>query len=803
MTISYNWLCDYLPIKVEPERLSRILTSIGLEVEAMERYEEIPGSLKGLLIGEVLEVNPHPNADKLKLTKVTIGQAAPLQIVCGAPNVAAGQKVVVATVGTAIYPTTGEPITMKVAKIRGVESHGMICAEDEIGLGDSHAGIMVLPQDAPVGTPAPEYFKPYSDIIYEIGLTPNRADAMSHWGVTRDVCAYLSHHDRQELKPKIPQAAFKADNHSLSIDVIVENREACPRYSGVCFRNVQVQTSPKWLQERLKAIGQRPINNIVDITNFIQHETGQPLHAFDYDAIKGGKVVVKNLPEGTFFKTLDEKDRKLSSDDLMICNAEEGMCIAGVFGGLKSGVTDTTKNIFLESAFFDPTTIRKTSFRYNLRTDAATRFEKGIDISQTVNILKRTALLIKEITGGEIASEIIDVYPQPLPKAEVVLKYQYLKKLSGKNYHSEAVKNILRNLQFSILRDSGDALLLEVPYHKMDVRLPADVVEEILRIDGLDNIAIPATITITPAIETTYKEEALKEKISNLLVGMGFTEILTNSLTNSKYFEPAEEGSAIKLLNNLSSELDVVRSAMLPTALEVIAFNLNRKNADLKFFEFGKTYTADGVGKYRESTHLCLYLTGISKEGGWKGKAVPADIFYLKGVTEALLNIMQIKPEFKTNSSKNLLLATLNSDVFLEIKRVASKTTDQFDIRQPVFYADFRWDTILKYLKRENVQYKEVPRFPAVERDLAMVVPKTMKYEEIEHTINKLRINKLQHIGLFDVFESEKLGAGKKSMAVNFTFLDEEKTLTDKEIDGWMNKIMTSLENELGAEIRK
>ena len=489
MTISYKWLSEYLPVTVDPERLSRILTSIGLEVESMTKYEEAKGGLKGLLIGEVLSTEKHPNADKLTLTKVSIGNGEPLQIVCGAPNVAAGQKVVVAPVGTTIYPTTGDPLTMKVAKIRSVESYGMICAEDEIGLGTSHAGILVLPADAKVGTTAVEYFKPYEDWIYEIGLTPNRMDAMSHWGVARDVCAYLSHHDKKDIKPKLPTSnSFKADNTSLTIEVKVENEAACPRYSGVSIANVTIKESPKWLQQKLKAIGLRPINNIVDITNYIQHETGQPLHAFDADAITGKKVIVKNLPEGTTFVTLDEKERKLSAEDLMICNATEGMCIAGVFGGLHSGVTSATKNIFLESACFDAVTIRKTSFRHGLRTDAASRFEKGTDISATVNVLKRAAMLIKEIGGGEIASDIVDIYPQPKEKTQVAMKYHYLKKLSGKNYHPDTVKDILDSLGFEMLKEGIDELRVAVPYHKPDISLPADLVEEILRIDGLDNV---------------------------------------------------------------------------------------------------------------------------------------------------------------------------------------------------------------------------------------------------------------------------------------------------------------------------
>jgi len=807
MTISYNWLSAYLPVKLAPERLSIILTAVGLEVESMETFEEVKGGLQGLVIGEVLEATQHPNADKLKLTKVATGAGEPLQIVCGAPNVAAGQKVVVATVGTTIYPTSGDPLTMKVAKIRGVESHGMICAEDEIGLGTSHAGIMVLPADAVVGTTAADYFKPYSDIVFEIGLTPNRMDAMSHWGVARDVCAYLTHHDKIDAKPVLPTTELTIDNTSMKIDVTVENTSACPRYSGVCIANVKVQPSPKWLQDRLKSIGLRPINNIVDITNFIQHETGQPLHAFDYNAIPGGKVIVKNLPEETLFQTLDEKERKLSSEDLMICNENGGMCIAGVFGGLESGVTEQTTNLFLESAFFDPTTIRKTSFRHGLRTDAATRFEKGIDISNTVTVLKRAAQLIKEVAGGEIASEIIDIYPNPEPKKQVTLTYAYLKKLSGKQYAPEAVKAILQSLGFGVLQEDAAQLILEVPYHKRDVSLPADIVEEILRIDGLDNIEIPTAITITPAVEANYKEEGLKEKIANSLVGFGFNEILTNSITNSAYFGEEQLQTTVKLLNNLSSELDVLRPAMLPTALEVIAFNSNRKNTDLRFFEFGKTYSIESTGKYSEKNHLCLYVSGNVIDQSWRGKSVPADFYYLKGIVEAILRTMGVQPvydlEAKSPFMEQYTTASINGEKVVKLGKVATAVAAKFDIKQPVFFANFNWDILLQAGLRQKVQFREIPKFPAVERDLAMVVPKTLTYNTVQSAIAKLRLNKLQDIKLFDVFESEKLGADKKSLAVNFTFQDEEKTLTDKEIDSWMQKIMASMEKELGAEIRK
>jgi len=808
MTISYKWLSEYLPVAVEPERLSRILTSIGLEVESLDKYEEAKGGLKGLVIGEVLTTEKHPNADKLTLTTVNIGGPAPLQIVCGAPNVAAGQKVVVAPVGTTIYPVSGEPLTMKLAKIRGSESQGMICAEDEIGLGDSHAGIMVLPADLKPGTPAADYFKPYDDLIYEIGLTPNRMDAMSHWGVARDVCAYLSHHDKKDLKPKLPNSnGFKTDNTSLKIQVKVENEKACPRYSGVSIANVKIAESPQWLQQRLKSIGLRPINNIVDITNFIQHETGQPLHAFDADKIAGQTVIVKNLEDGTRFITLDEKERKLSSEDLMICDEKEGMCIAGVFGGLHSGVTDSTKNIFLESACFDPITIRKTSFRHGLRTDAATRFEKGTDISATVNVLKRAANLIKEICGGEIASEVVDIYPEKMEKMQVAIKYHYLKKLSGKNYHPDSVKNILISLGFEIVKEGIDELRVAVPYHKPDISLPADLVEEVLRIDGLDNVEIPEAITITPSTEDNYATEVYRDKAANYLVGLGFFEIMTNSITNSAYFSEAELEGSVKMLNNLSAELNILRPFMLETGLEAVSHNLNRRNYDLRFFEYGKTYHTKGSGKYNEPEHLCLYITGKNQEDSWRGKGAAADFYVLKGAVNNLLQLLGAKsvnwelldhPKFETG-----LEGTINGEVVVQMGAVHKKSLTRFDIKQPVFFADLNWDVLSKLAAGFKPAFQTIPKFPAVQRDLAIIVGRQLTYGEVEKAVQKIRLNKLQQVNLFDIFESDKLGTDKKSMAISFTFLDEEKTLTDKEIDAWMNKIMSTLEKELSAEIRK
>lgn len=807
MTISYKWLQEYLPVQVEPERLSRILTSIGLEVESMEAYEEIKGGLKGLVIGEVMTCEKHPDADKLSLTTVNIGGSEPLQIVCGAPNVAVGQKVVVATIGSTIYPLTGEPMTMKKAKIRGSESQGMICAEDEIGMGSSHAGILVLPADVRVGTAAADYFKPYTDWIIEIGLTPNHMDAMSHIGVARDVIAYLNFHDKKNYVVKSPFAnGFKADNKSLPITVQIENNDACQRYAGVSISDITVKESPDWLKQRLKAVGVRPINNIVDVTNYILHETGQPLHAFDATAIQGAEVIVKNLPDGSVFTTLDEKERKLTSEDLMICNKEEAMCIAGVFGGIKSGVKATTTSIFLESAWFNPISTRKTSFRHNLRTDAATRFEKGVDISNTVNVLKRAALLIKEIAGGEISSDVVDVYPKPKEKTQIGIKYHYLKKISGKNYHPDTVKKIFESLGFEILKESIDELWVAAPFSKPDMELPADLAEEVMRIDGLDNVEIPASITISPSTESDQTSFAYKEKISNVLVGQGFHEIFTNSIANSAWYSEEVLATTVKMLNNLSAELNVMRPSMLETGLQCVSFNLNRRNNNLRLFEFGKTYTTSGTGKYFETDHLAIYTSG-NTEASWKQKASATDVYYLKAVVQTILQHAGLKAQTQlmeaTIGFSGGVHYKINHQVVATIAIVDSNRLKQFDIKQPVYFADINWNVLTQYAAKAKLSYNEIARFPAVERDLAIVIPQSTTYAEVEQTVAQAKVNRLKSVSLFDVFESEKIGAGKKSMALNFVFQDDEKTLTDQETEKMMNTLVQSLEKQLAAEIRK
>ena len=809
MTISYNWLSEYLPWSIEPEKLSKILTSIGLEVESLTFYENVKGGLAGLTVGEVLTASQHPNADKLKITTVNIGAEAPLQIVCGASNVAVGQKVIVATIGTTIYPSSGDPLTMRVAKIRGEESFGMICAEDEIGLGNSHDGIMVLAADTVVGTPAATLFEPYQDWVYEIGLTPNRMDAMSHYGVAKDVCAYLTHHEK-EAKPVAPfPSSFNPDQNNKTISVSIENETACKRYAGIELTGVTVSDSPNWLKNRLTAIGVRPINNIVDVTNYILHETGQPLHAFDAAAIMGCKVVVKNVTAGTSFTTLDTKERKLQDSDLLICNATDPMCIAGVFGGAASGVQAGTTSIFLESAWFHPTTIRKTSLHHGLRTDAATRFEKGVDIASTVQVLKRAALLIKEVAGGTISSEITDIYPLVTPKTEVAVKYHYIKKLSGKNYHPEAVKKILTALGFEVIQEGIDELRVAVPYSKPDISIPADLVEEILRIDGLDNIEIPTTITISPAVEVASAKEVIKEKTTQFLVGKGFVEIFTNSITNSQYFTPAVLETAVKMMNNLSADLDVLRPSMLETGLETIAYNCNRRNHNLRLFEFGKTYATTGSGQYSEKEHLCIYLSGLDTEEGWRVKSKEQDLLMAKGILQAVATLTGLPPiswsldDTAKDAASTCVAATVGSIKIATLLEVSPKKRQQFDIKQGVVFVDIDVAALVTAAEKQKIVYTEVSKFPAVQRDLALVVDRAVTYAAIELAVGTVKLPKLKGIRLFDVFESDKLGVNKKSMALSFTFVDEEKTLTDTETDSMVSKLIGAFEKELGAEIRK
>lgn len=812
MKISYNWLNEYLPAGevgseiINPQKLSEILTSIGLEVEALEKYENIKGGLKGLVVGKVLSCEQHSAADKLKLTKVDIHKGAPLQIVCGAPNVAVDQKVIVAPVGTTIYPVNDEAVIIKAATIRGVESFGMICAEDEIGLGNSHEGILVLPAKTETGTAVEKLFDVYNDWIYEIGLTPNRMDAMSHIGVAKDVCAWLTHHQHKIVKPRLPyENNFKAVETTNEFEVSIENTTACKRYSGVVIKNIKVETSPVWLQNYLVAIGQRPINNIVDITNFVLHETGHPLHAFNADALNTKKVVIKNLPQGTLFKTLDGVERKLSSNDLMICNDNEPVCIAGVFGGIGSGITEHTKNIFLESAWFNPVNIRLTSLKHGLRTEAAARFEKGVDISGTVRALIRAAKLINFVAGGEITGNVIDEYPSKIEKKTVVLKYDYLKKLSGKAYSIENVKNILAALEFDILETSASSIKVAVPLSKADINLPADVVEEIVRIDGLNNIEIPTTITIKPSINESGLNEALKEKIAQLLTGLSFNEIINNSITNSKYYDEQTLHYSVKLINTLSADLNIMRPSMLETALEALAYNINRKNNNLRFFELGKIYKYE-EGEYSETEKICFWITGKKQIAGWKNLNTEADFFTAKGIVASVLESVNIKKiafgEPQTSASGIFQSIEKNKTVLGRVLLTGNAVLEKFGIKQAVIFAELDVNSLVNEAAKREVLYKEISQFPAVERDLSLVMDKNISYNNIASSLEKMKIKYLDDFKLFDIYEGEKIGADKKSLALNFKFINPEKTLTDVEIDSIMKTITENLMKQFNAEIR-
>lgn len=809
MTISYKWLMDYFQQPIPHEKLNLILNSIGLEVESYDEYQEIKGNLAGLITGEVLTVEKHPNADRLSVTTVNTGNAQqPLQIVCGAPNVAVGQKVIVAPVGSTIYPTTGDSITMKAAKIRGIESQGMICAEDEIGLGTDHNGIKVLPAETPVGIAVSTLFNPYEDHIISIGLTPNRSDAMSHFGVARDICTWLNHHEGSNIKPIIRLKSFETiPSKSCPINVSIENQEDCRRYAGAYISGVQISSSPIWMQQRLKSIGQRPINSIVDITNYILHDTGQPMHAFDADKIKGSAIRVKNLSKGTIFKSLDEKERKLNDTDLMICDGQDHpMCMGGVFGGIDSGVSMQTKNIFLESAWFHPVSIRKTSFGHQLRTDAAMHFEKSVDIGQTLEVLKKAAQLIVEISGGKIETSLVDVYPTPVQQPIVKLSFEYVKKLSGKTYAPSTIHNILTDMGFEKLEESSESITVKVPTHKTDVHIPADLVEEIMRIDGFDNIEIPSSITITPATSNRNSDHASREKIAGLLTGMGFNEMLNNSITNSKLYTEEELKSSVSMLNNLSSELDMLRLTMLETGLETIARNINHRNENLKLFEFGKTYQQLN-NEYKEEDHLALFTTGVIQSASWNNKEIDADLFFLKGVIKTLgqqSGIHHISFQQSTQSKYEVVLeGGFDGKTLVSICKPNEQLLKKFDIKIPVWYADIHWKNWMEASRKSNIRYKEISKFPSVHRDLSFVANTTLTYAEIEKTLTSLSIPQLRSFGLFDVFKSEKLGKDKQSLAMNFVFMDESKTMKDEEVEKIMKKITNQIEKQFQAEIRK
>lgn len=815
MNISYNWLKQYIDIDIPAEEIGKTLTSIGLEVENIETFETIKGGLEGFVIGEVKTCAKHPNADKLSVTTVDIGGAEALPIVCGAPNVAAGQKVIVATVGTTIYKGE-ENFKIQKAKIRGEVSEGMICAEDEIGIGTSHDGIMVLEPTVKVGTLAKDYFNVSSDQVFVIGLTPNRVDASSHYGVARELAAYFSLQKTAALKkPSVND--FKVDNSNRVIDIIVENEEACPRYTGLTVSDVTIKPSPEWLQNRLKSIGLNPINNVVDVTNFILHELGQPLHAFDADKITGSKVIVKTLPEGTKFKTLDNVERSLSSNDLMICNTQEGMCIGGVFGGIESGVSDKTKNIFLESACFSPLYIRKTSKRHQLNTDASFRFERGTDPNMPVFALKRAAMLIKEVAGGNISSAIIDVYPKPVKDFEVNITYQYIDSLIGKRIEHDIIKKILTNLDIKIVKDTNDGLKLAVSPYRVDVKRPADVVEEILRIYGYNNVEFSETVHGTLSYLQKPDKEQVVNTVANFLSNNGFNEMFSNSLTKSANYENLETyktENLVYILNPLSQDLNCMRQTMLFGGLEAVLHNINHKNPDVKLYEFGNTYKKEPKHKdqvlpgYTEELHLAMFVSGFKANPSWVGKDEPTTFYYLKAHAENILRRVGIKPEkceiaeMSNDIYAEALTYSLGNQLLGTVGLVAKKLLQAFDLKVPVYYADFNWNKVMKAIQSNKVTFEELPRFPEVRRDLSMVLDKHVKFEQIRAIANKSERKLLQRINLFDVYEGDKIAQGKKSYAVSFFLQDTEKTLTDQQIDGIMSKLTQSLEKELGAQIR-
>ena len=818
MNISYNWLKEYVDFDLTPEEVAAALTSIGLETGSVEEVQTIKGGLEGLVIGEVLTCVEHPNSDHLHITTVNLGNGEPTQIVCGAPNVATGQKVVVATLGTKLYDGD-ECFTIKKSKIRGVESIGMICAEDEIGIGTSHDGIIVLPEQAVPGTLAKDYYNVKSDYVLEVDITPNRADACSHYGVARDLYAYLMQNGKQATLKCPSVDAFAVENHDLDIKVTVENSEACPRYAGITVKGVTVKESPEWLQNKLRLIGVRPINNVVDVTNYIVHAFGQPLHCFDADKIKGGEVVVKTLSEGTSFVTLDGVERKLNERDLMICNKEEAMCIAGVFGGLDSGSTEATTNVFIESAYFHPTWVRKTARRHGLNTDAS--FERGIDPNITIYCLKLAAIMVKELAGGTISSEIKDVCVAPAQDFIVELAYEKVNSLVGKVIPVETIKSIVKSLEMKVTNETAEGLTLAVPPYRVDVQRDCDVIEDILRIYGYNNVEIPSTLKSSL---TTKGEEDKSNKLQNLiaeqLVGCGFNEILNNSLTRAAYYDGLESypsNHLVMLMNPLSADLNSMRQTLLFGGLESIAHNANRKNADLKFFEFGNCYYFDADKKnpektlaaYAEDYHLGLWVTGKKVSNSWIHADENSTVYELKAYVENILKRLGL-------DLRNLVVGNLTDDIFAAAltvhtrggKRLATfgvvtkKLLKAFDIDNEVYYADLDWKELMRAIRSVKVSFKEISKFPAVKRDLALLLDKNIQFAEIEKIAYETEKKLLKEVELFDVYEGKNLEAGKKSYAVSFLLQDETQTLNDKMIDKIMSKLVKNLEDKLGAKLR-
>ncbi|MCO5234141.1 MAG: phenylalanine--tRNA ligase subunit beta [Chitinophagales bacterium] len=804
MKISLNWLKTFINIDLEREELKDLLTDIGLEVEGVEEFESFPGGLKGLVVAEVLTCEPHPDADKLKVTTVSIGQGEPLQVVCGAPNVAAGQKVILAPVGTTLYPIEGEPFEIKKAKIRGVASNGMLCAEDEIGMGKSHDGIILLSDSVSAGTKVSQLYNIENDIVFEIGLTPNRTDAQSHYGVARDLSAVLSYryHQTNSLKKGVYHLE-KGTGSSLKIEV--RAKELAPRYTGVVIEGIKVEDSPQWLQNRLKAIGQKPINNVVDITNYVLHSYGQPLHAFDLNAIKGNQIIVDTLPQGTLFKTLDNVELKLNEQDLMICNAEEGMCIAGVYGGIHSGVKNSTTSIFLESAYFHPSAIRKTSMAHQLRTEAAQHFEKGVDPTDTLEVLKIAAHLIIDIAGGKVTSDFLDISNREFHKNDVELIPQKVRNLTGASISNEDIIKILNLLEIDS-ETNQEPWQLKVPLYRADVTRDIDVIEDILRIYGYNNVPIPTSINAAIPIKKGKDKDQLYRVASNFLASNGFYEILTNSLTRSKYLDGwVKVEQQIKLLSSINVELDVLRTNMLFSALEVMSYNINRSQKNLKLFEYGKTYTQN-EGKYQEDLHLYLIATGNQLNGNWNTPSNKIDFYYLKGLAESVLNRLGIFHTTLVECHDAIHEYTLNylvgSSEVLQISKVSNNITKKWDIKQDVFVADFNWDKIFKLSQKNNLSKIVVSKFPSIRRDLALLLDKNIKFTDVQQIALKIGKNQLRQVDLFDVYEGEKIAENKKSYAVNYIFRDDDKTMTDKDIDKIMSKLIEQYSYQLNATVR-
>ena len=820
MNISYKWLKEYVDFDLTAQQVCDALTSTGLEVDALEEVQSIKGGLKGLYVGKVLTCEAHPNSDHLHVTTVDLGKGEPSQIVCGAPNVATGQKVIVADLGCVLYDGDNE-FVIKKSKLRGVESNGMICAEDEIGIGNDHSGIIVLPEDAVVGTPAAEYYHLESDWLIEVDITANRADGLSHWGVARDLYAWLKSNGYETKMHRPDCSKFKVENHDLPIEVTIENQEACKRYACVSVTDCEVKESPEWLKNKLTTVGLRPINNIVDITNYIMMAYGQPLHTFDADMVKGHKIVVKTMPDGTPFQTLDGEEHKLSDRDLAICNAEEPMCIAGVFGGKGSGTYETTKNVVLESAYFHPTWIRKSARRHGLSTDASFRFERGVDPNGTIYALKQAAILCQELAGGKVSMEICDVYPNPIKNAVVELKYDYVNKLIGKDINRGIIMNICRWLEMEIKYENEQGLTLEIPAYRVDVTRPCDVVEDILRIYGYNNVEIPTQLKSSLVIKG---DEDQKHKLANLvseqLVGQGFNEILNNSLTKSAYYEgrnayPVE--NSVKIMNPLSTDLNVMRQTLLFGGLESIQHNVNRKRQNLRFFEFGNVYTYDPEKQnddnpmlaYKEQYHCSLLITGKRVEGSWAHANEDSSIYELRAYVINIIrrigvsqNQLVVKKSDNDIFSTGVTIENRGGKKLYELGIISKKLLKQFGLENPVYYAELNWTALMKIAKKNEVLYTEVPKFPAVSRDLALLVDNSVEFAQIEQIARQTEKKLLKNVELFDVYEGDKLPAGKKSYAVNFILQDNEKTMGDKQIDAIMQKLIANLKKQLNAELR-